>query len=184
MLNILYTQNLRGNLALLPRLYTFMRSLKDEGRAIVLDLGGSCDDAVWHCQATAGRSTLIALDGMGYHGANINGALDTVIAQKLAEQVALRLCDGDTLKYVDADSGLEIMLKADKKTALNGNILTLQAVNAGQIGQVIVQRDSLAVHRAKVHTVPESALPDPTIAGVIDFIIGEARFYQKRREER
>lgn len=89
--HILYTSNINGDLDLLPRLYTFLRYLKslpiDESdvmlcavqpqtpRVLFLDLGHACAPDVWHCTATDGRSTLIALDAMGYQAANISGAL-------------------------------------------------------------------------------------------------------------
>ncbi len=90
-LHILYTSNLNGDLDLLPRLYTFLRYLKslpiDESdvmlcavqpqtpRVLFLDLGHACTPDVWHCKATDGRSTLIALDAMGFQAANISGSL-------------------------------------------------------------------------------------------------------------
>ncbi|MBI1276700.1 MAG: hypothetical protein GC179_01095 [Anaerolineaceae bacterium] len=90
-LHILYTSNLRGDLDLLPRVHTFLRYLKslpiDESdvmlcavqpqtpRILFLDLGNACSPDVWHCTATDGRSTLIALDAMGYHAANVTDAL-------------------------------------------------------------------------------------------------------------
>ncbi|MCA0458725.1 MAG: hypothetical protein LCI00_32525 [Chloroflexi bacterium] len=91
-LHILYTSNLRGSLDLLPRLHTFIRYLKslpvdDEGDVMIcavqpqtpsvylLDLGNACASDIWHCTATDGRSTLIALDAMGYHAANVTNAL-------------------------------------------------------------------------------------------------------------
>jgi len=90
-LHILYTSNLHGDLDLLPRLHTFLRYLKslpiDESdvmlcavqpqtpQFLLLDLGHACATDVWHCTATEGRSTLIALDAMGYHAANVTDAL-------------------------------------------------------------------------------------------------------------
>lgn len=92
LLHILYTANLNGDLDLLPRLHTFIRYLKalpvdDEAdvmlcavqpqtpRVLLLDLGNACAPDIWHCTATDGRSTLIALDAMGCTAANVAGVL-------------------------------------------------------------------------------------------------------------
>ncbi len=105
-LSILYTANIRGDLALLPRLYTFLKSLQADLRqfapedesevmlcavqprpvqTLLLDLGDSCAPDVWHCAATGGRSTLIALDAMGYHAANVTGDDDNIASAKIIE---------------------------------------------------------------------------------------------------
>jgi hypothetical protein len=95
-LTILYTGELRGDLALLPRLYTHLKRLKERFAPpiLLLDIGEACagntdPDTVprqnentrepgdgrapigteahdWHCSVTGGRSMLVALDGMGY----------------------------------------------------------------------------------------------------------------------
>jgi hypothetical protein len=90
-LSILYTANIRGDLDLIPRLYTFLKELRrdmtrfrpededvmlcvvqpPETRTLLLDMGNSCASDVWHCAATDGRSALIALDAMGYNAANV-----------------------------------------------------------------------------------------------------------------
>src|SRR4029453_1362356 len=56
-------------------------------RTLLLDLGDSCAADVWHCAATGGRSTLIALDAMGYHAANVSGLLSPESRAKLAENL-------------------------------------------------------------------------------------------------
>ena len=88
-LNLLYTANLRGDIALLPRLFTCLQRLKAslEGTTLMLDLGGACADEAWHCRDTGGRSMYIVLDGMGYHAANIAAAQYAADRAKLAEQV-------------------------------------------------------------------------------------------------
>jgi hypothetical protein len=77
-LTVLYTARLRGEIERLPWLYTFLRDLRAraEGAAVLLlDLGDSCAPGVWHCEVTGGRSMWVALDGMGYHAANVNEVL-------------------------------------------------------------------------------------------------------------
>ena len=112
-LHILYTSNLHGNLDLLPRTQTFLRYLKslpiDESdvmlcavqpqtpRFFLLDLGNACAPDIWHCTATAGRSTLIALDAMGYHAANVTDALTPESRIRLRDNLlGMALIDTDS----------------------------------------------------------------------------------------
>jgi hypothetical protein len=87
-LTVFYTHRLRGNLALLPRLFTFLRQLRGEHaagmRALLIDLGESCAPDVFPCDVTGGRSTLIALDAMGYDAANVSKELAEAERVKLA----------------------------------------------------------------------------------------------------
>ena len=94
-LTLLYSGEIAGDLALLPRLYTFLQRLHppQQQPTLLLDLGGSCANSAWHCRETGGRSTLIVLDGMGYHAANVAGALDREGRDKLAENVTMGLVD-------------------------------------------------------------------------------------------
>ena len=63
-LNFLYTSHLRGDLDLLPRLYTFLAGLQRRraGRTLKVDAGYACDVSAWHCAQTGGRSALLVLD--------------------------------------------------------------------------------------------------------------------------
>ena len=94
---LLYTANIRGDLNLLPRLYTFIRVLqRDQTDAIydvLVDLGQSCAPDMWHCDVTQGRSTLLVLDAMGYDAANVADSLTPENREKFAEQVAVNLVD-------------------------------------------------------------------------------------------
>lgn len=94
-LTILYTAKIRGDLTLLPRLYTFLQKLKAEAQhpVLLLDLGESCVDDVWHCAATGGRSTLVVLDGMGYHAANVTGFLEASQRDKLRTSLTTAMVD-------------------------------------------------------------------------------------------
>jgi hypothetical protein len=196
-LTVLYSHAIRGDLALLPRLHRFIRALRDEveGRALLVDLGQSCDPAVWHCAATGGRSTLLVLDAMGYHAANVRGTLGAEDRARLAGQVTVRLVDEGHdhaqdgvlltvherettwgLPY-DVDMWLQVVLAPGEATTLQGGVLRLAAVTAGQIG---VARVAGGTVQADVRTMPPETPPDPTIAGVVDFVIAEARYYQNR----
>ncbi|MFN8448184.1 MAG: hypothetical protein U0521_06250 [Anaerolineae bacterium] len=109
-LTILYTHRLRGDLETLPKLYGFLRQLQahySEAPALVcaddpaspvgsvlrLDLGESCDPAVWHCAVSGGRSTLVVLDGMGFDAARVDNA--AAIRAQMGDSVRLALVDGE-----------------------------------------------------------------------------------------
>ena len=200
-LTLLYTANIGGDLALLPRLHTFLQRLKpaDSQHTLLLDLGGSCAETVWHCRATGNRSTLIVLDGMGYHAANAEGTLDAENRDKLAAQVTLALVDSlhdwrirlqreadpgiiVTLRPRDSIARLQILLQPGSETCLEGNSLRLKTVSAGQVGQVEVHMaGSPQIIAARLHEMPPDTPPNPSIAGAVDFVEGEARFYLKQQ---
>ena len=200
-LTILYTANLRGDLALLPRLHTFLRQLRERyagvGRVLLLDAGNACENAVWHCDVTGGRSALLVLDAMGYQAANVAGFLTDAGREKLAENLlALALVD-EAKSWVqdgvvvtatndtpDQDHDLCILLEPGDVTALAGNRLSLTDVQAGQVGMVqIGAKDgngTLALQHAEIISMPANTPPDPTIAGTVDFVLEEARYYSRR----
>lgn len=223
-LSIFYTANIRGDLALLPPLYTFLKSLRedlahfapeDEGevmlcavqpppaRTLLLDLGDSCAPDVWHCTATAGRSTLIALDAMGYHAANVSGLLSLESRAKLAENLmGMALVDSEHPGEVEGvlfttlspsvrpsaesfgpQARLQISLSPDATTRLTGHTLYLARVEAGQIGTAYIggtDSDPQLLADA-TFDLPANTPPDPTISGTVDFVTNEARFFAKRQ---
>lgn len=200
-LTLRYSAGIAGDLALLPRLFTFLQRLKAaEGQgALLLDLGGSCADSVWHCRATGGRSALIVLDGMGYHAANVEGGLDAENRGKLAEQVTLGLVDRHNhwryrrasgrevivaLQPAAPDERLQVLLEPAASTRLDGKILRLQAVSRGQIGEAVVDlRGAPRLVSATVHEMPPDTPPNPSIAGAVEFVEAEARYYQRQQAE-
>ena len=202
-LRLLYTAGIRGDLALLPRLYTFLQTLKPRANPgfVLLDLGGACDDSVWHCRATGGRSTLVVLDGMGYHVANVEGALDAENRMKLAEQVTMALVDGTrdwvydvppirdprilvTLRPSAGRAPLQIVPAPAESTRIKDNVLRLAAVTAGQVGAVDIEMTSRPrIIAAGIYDIPPNTPPNPSIAGAVDFVLSEARLFQKTREQ-
>ncbi len=204
-LSLIYSANLRGDIALLPRLFTFLQRLKQAAGpdSLILDLGKSCDGAVWHCRQTAGRSMLIALDGMGYHAANVAEALDATNRKQVAEQVTMALVDRANPwryrlpQFADAseDAGirltimpsamparLQICLAPAERTRLDGHVLYLQNVCAGQVGTVSVDlRGSPRIRHRAIQDLPPDTPPNPSIAGAIEFIESEARFFHRKR---
>jgi len=116
-LTILYTHNLRGDLEVLPRIYSFLRQLKayyaseevvqvcaldpaqPPGSRLLLDLGENCASDVWHCQASGGRSTLVVLDGMGFDAARVEGA--AAKAAKMGDSIRMALVDAETPREIE-----------------------------------------------------------------------------------
>ncbi len=200
-LSLRYSAGIAGDLALLPRLFTFLQRLQAaEGQgALLLDLGGSCADSVWHCRATGGRSALIVLDGMGYHAANVEGALDSDSRARLAQQVTLALVDRHNhwgyrrasgkevivaLRAVAPDERLQVLLEPAASTRLDGKILSLAAVKSGQVGEAVVDlRGAPRLVSATVHEMPTDTPPNPSIAGAVEFVEAEARYYQRQQAE-
>ncbi|MCY3779578.1 MAG: hypothetical protein OXG78_04645 [Chloroflexi bacterium] len=200
-LTLLYSANIAGDLALLPRLYTFLQRLIPAGapKTLLLDLGGSCSASVWHCRATANRSTLIALDGMGYHAANVQGTLDAETRNLLAAQVTLALVDRGrhwrcalspraeqeivvALSPVDRAAALQVLLEPAESTRLEDNVLRLQALHAGQVGQVTIAfQAEPRIASAFIQAMPPDTAANPSIAGAVDFVLSEARLYRQKQ---
>jgi hypothetical protein len=213
-LHILYTSNLHGDLDLLPRLQTFMRHLKslpidDEDevmicavqpqtpRVFLLDLGHTCAPDVWHCTATDGRSTLIALDAMGYHAANVADALtpesrirlrDNLLGMALVDSAA-DWSQGDLVFTVRREGSqtlatfppFNINLTPAPSTQIVSSTLHFADVRVGQVGTVQVSfltgAPRLIAHA--IFDLPTDTPPDPTIAATVDFVRSEARFYSR-----
>lgn len=179
---ILYTYGLRGDLDRLPRLYTFMAQL--DRQAYRLDLGESCDPAVWPCAITGGRSTLMVLDAMGYHAARAD------LAPELRErtQTMMGLVDAHhahtvndvtfSLHPVDS-AGLNVILQPADRTCYDGRHLYLAPVGPNEVGAVRLEPFDFSVH-----TLSPGTLPDPTIAGTVDFVRDEARYLERKLHER
>lgn len=198
LLHILYTGNLHGEMALLPRLYTFIEQVEHERgiQTLRLDLGHACAPEVWHCKATDGRSVVVALDGMGFHAAHITG-MSADSRQKLQDTVNMGLVDAQHAWRYDVppvrDDGiivssvptpaliLCIVVSPAKKTELADKTLFLQAVEAGQIGLVSVDiSPEPALRWHEILTVPPDTRPDATITAAVQFVEDEARFYAKK----
>jgi hypothetical protein len=199
-LTILYTANLNGDLQLLPRLYSYLQTLKAEAEnpVLLLDLGNSCADDVWHCGITGGRSTLVVLDGMGYHAANVAGFLETSQRDKLRTSLTTGMVDkqhswryhippvrDETVIVAGSESPaltLCIVAANAPETTINSRTLTLQGVEKGQVGRVEVDVPALKILAAEIHTMPKGLKPDATIAAAVEFVEDEARFLQKHTE--
>jgi hypothetical protein len=212
---IFYTANLGGDLDLLPRLYTFIRQLRNQTadvendvmlcmiepvnyRTLLLDLGNSCTPDVWHCDATGGRSTLMVMDAMGYDAANVAGFLTAEGRSKLEANIGVRLVDV-THSWQDDDVfitngsrrgeppsdpySIHIALTPATTTRLEGSTLQLAMVNAGQVGmaQVASIGGNLTLAANEVFDLPATTPPDPTIAATVEFVVSEARQYERKK---
>jgi len=198
-LTIFYTYNLRGNLRRLPKLHTYLQQQKREydHQALLIDLGGSCAPDVWHCEATEGRSTLIVLDAMGYHAANVIGILEENQRDSLRGNLSMGLIDErrswryEVPPVQDADivvatvpiPALKLCIVAApaQRTQLENRLLSLSMPEGNEVGLVQLNLDSQQILRAETLPPPGNLRPDPTISATVDFVEEEARFYQQKK---
>lgn len=191
-ITLIYTHNLRGQIDLLPRLYTFIRRLRrDYDDVVLLDMGGSCAPDAWHCAATGGRSMLIALDAMGFAAANVVGLLSDAARARLPETLALALVDAEqqwerpdllvTAARAESDK-LQVVMQPGATAHLEGDEFYPQVLEAGALGVAVIGRFDAAAElfAHAVHPLPADARPDPTIAGAVEFVLSEARYYAGR----
>lgn len=197
-LTVIYTAQIRGELALLPRLHTFLQQIRTRYESpLVLDIGEACAADVWHCAATSGRSTLIVLDAMGYHAANVSGDLPERERAKLQPNLSMGLVDAQHVwRYAvppHHDEGLIvaaaitpalrlcIVAAPAAATRLEQGTLQLQGVGKGAVGlaQIDLGHTPRLIHRAVLDLSPKLN-PDPTIAATVEFVEDEARYFQSR----
>lgn len=194
-LHLVYTHNLHGSMDLLPRLYTFLDTLRQEtpaSRFLLIDAGESCAGGVWHCAATGGRSMLLVFDAMGYHAASANhlSAQDRQKLQANLMQMGLVgsahewRADGLRVTYdAGQEDRLTIILPAAQQTTLHGSRLSLAALDTGQVGSVVVEMSAPPrCTQQRILPIPPGAPPNPTIAGTVEFVLGEARHFQRKHD--
>ncbi len=196
-LTVLYTHNLRGDLDLLPRLYTWLQRLRRAapGPCVLLDLGASCVPQVWPCDVTGGRSTLFVLDAMNYQAARVSDVLDPDSVGSLAAQTMMALVDTgrphleNDLLYVASEDDLgsatdayewAVLLNPAARTECAGRQLRLSPLQAGEVGRVELAAAG-GLHFT-IERLPPHTPADPTIAGTVDFVRGEARYFERRRQ--
>jgi hypothetical protein len=202
-LTVLYTQRLRGRLSLLPCLYAFLRGLRAEHAAgqpvLLLDLGESCAAEVFPCALTGGRSMLIALDAMGYDAARVDEMLRPEERARLGgSHLSMVLVDAAhayikqdmLLSTAHTDSALVplgargvITLSAAAETYVDAGVLHLRAVEAGEVGmaRVVQGGHSLRLMAEQTFVVPDTVVPDATIAATVEFILSEARYLERKQ---
>jgi hypothetical protein len=166
-------------------------------RVLFVDVGESCAPDVWHCAATGGRSMLLVLDAMGYHAAGV--ALTSDDREKLSATAQLALVD-DAHPYLDNGvgvataasaaalqprPGVTLILSPETTARLSDGWLYPARLNAGQVGVAHVSFASGAACLSghDIFDMPATTRPDPAISGTVDFVLGEARLYQKKQAQ-
>lgn len=198
-LTVLYTWGLRGDLELMARLATFLDTLRAEYSApLLVDLGEACAPQAWHCAATEGRSALVVLDGMGYHAANVAGALTPQSRQRLADVTTMALVDEQRAWRYHVppvrDDGiiisstptpaltLNIVLTPHDAARLEHNTLFLARPQPGEVAVAALElRPAPALVAAQVRQMPAHTRPHPLVAAAVEFVLEEAASYGKRR---
>lgn len=199
-LHILYTHGLAGDFARLPRLYTALQQIEQQGgfKALRLDLGDACLPTIWHCTATEGRSMPMALDVMGYHAVNVTG-MSEASRFRLKGVVSLGLVDAQhAWRYAVAGISdetvlvssvpspalrLSILLDAADVTQIKEGILFLQPAPRDHIGYVHIDLSAqpMILTQGSLPLDPR-ARPDPTITAALELIEEEAQAQQRRGE--
>jgi hypothetical protein len=192
-LTVLYTHDLRGDIHALPRFATLIQHARAQAeRVVCVDLGGACDPSAWHCDVTGGRSMLAALDGCGYAAAYTDSLTPegrvvlnkAILSMQMVDDAHPARVGGmayQTRRQSDSAADVTLYLRPAEITAFEGDLLTLAAIPRLHLGIMTVDiaaRD--IVHRETVPLTPHTR-PDATISGVVDFILSEARLYQKRQ---
>jgi hypothetical protein len=196
-LSILYSQKIGGDFVLLPRLYGFIQSLKQEPQTLLLDLGESCSPDSWHCVATKGRSTLMVLDAMGYHAANAN-ALDDEAREILKSNTSMGLVtarqawryhippiqDEDIVVASVEIPALKLCIVAapSSENKLENRMLHLQGVAKGEVGMVKVDMETMTLVETDVFVMPGGLQPEATISAAVELVEEEARYAQRRKK--
>lgn len=198
-LTILYTQNIRGDLQYLPRLYTFLQNLKHkfDSKALLLDIGNACADDVWHCEVTKGRSTVTVMDAMGYHAVNVADFMGDSERDSLATNVSTGLVterhmwryfvpplrDEDIVIAGQATPAMKLCIIASpaEQNLLENRMLHLKTLEKSEIGLVQVDMQKMAITKEEIFTPPKGFKPNASIAASVELIEEEARFAQKRR---
>lgn len=190
-MNILYTYQLNGNLAYLPRLFTHIQAISAQmtTKPLLLDLGACCHPSEWHCEITEGRSMLIVLDAMGYHGASVAGLLSPASYAKLKDQVSLALVNESephpiknatlSIMPIPTDTtSFNICLIPSDTTGWRDGWLHLGKIASDELG--IVQIDGDTIHH-RIEKIATNTTPNPTISGVVDFVLAEAKLYREKK---
>jgi hypothetical protein len=200
---LLYTANLAGDLALLPRLFTLIRQERRAANSPVflLDLGDTCSVDSWICRATQGRAPLIVLDGMGYDAALIGGPEQIPIPpaslQYLLETLVMPVIEWNSAAYITKRG---VTLAVASGTALlptdhpgiwidrlvqalpenNSPSLILGDVAKGCLARVDLAWPAWTIQASRLLQLPPDLPPDPTIAAAVDFVTNEARSYAQQ----
>jgi hypothetical protein len=178
---LLVTAHHQGHLAYLARLQTYLHQVRAalETPCLLLDVGGAWSTQAWVCQATENRAPYLVMDAMGYAGAVADG-LDAVNLERLIPLVQLQFIPPQTLFGVGGatarvDSALD-------QARVRGDLLELPMPPAYTLLRLTLRSAPLEILHSQIDQVGyNQMLPDPTITATIDFVEGEARYYQKKK---
>lgn len=183
MFQLLITAQHRGDFAYLPRLFSQIKQLKRslEGKVFLIDTGLAWSAESWVCVATENRAPYLVMDAMGYNFAFADGLVtESLIRLRMMVQVEL-LPVGSMIRLTFEDQLLEIAVNpALEEPTLAGQRLTLNHPARGTIRHMIISQNTL--QQDHVITVNRKLPPDPTIAGTVEFVEGEARYYLNNRK--
>jgi 2',3'-cyclic-nucleotide 2'-phosphodiesterase (5'-nucleotidase family) len=197
-ITLLYTANLRGELALLPRLFTLIQHERraSAGLVLLLDLGDTCSLESWACRATQGRAPFLVLDGMGYDVVLIGGpekvpippsalrklagnlVMDVVVwnrARSLTRRrITVTIAPGAAPLTHDGPV-IRIDRSTDALPEIDDPGVTLGDVAHGVLSRVDLAWPEWTVQSAHTLAVSPEVPPDPTVAALVDFVESEAR---------
>ncbi len=202
---LLYTANLQGELALLPRLFTLIEQERRaaQGPVFLLDLGDSCALSAWACQATHGRAPFLVFDSMGYDAALIGGpervpippdALRRLVAHLVMpiavwnrartlqkHGVTLTLAPGNApappnTPCVRVDRSRPTLPPIGERVALLGD------VPQGELARVTMSWPAWQVQATARRALRPQTPPHPSIAAVVELVEEEARAYSQRED--
>ena len=197
-ITLLYTANLRGELALLPRLFTLIQLERrvSGGLVLLLDLGDTCSQESWVCRATQGRAPFLVLDGMGYDAVLIGGREKAPIPptslRKLAGSLVMAVVvwnrarplirQGITLTIAPGAAPLQDdrpVIRIDRSTDALPKIhdpgVTLGDVAHGVLARVDLAWPEWTVQSARTRAVLPEVPSDRTVAALVEFVESEAR---------
>jgi len=201
---LLYTANLWGDLALLPRLFTLIQAERraSGGLVLLLDLGDTCSLESWVCRATQGRAPFLVLDGMGYDAVLIGGpekvpiplpslrvlAASMVMAVVVWNRARPLSKRGLTLTIAPGAAALPNtgpVIRVDRSTdslpEVDAPVVTLGDVAHGHLARVDLAWPEWTVRAAHLLAVSPAVHADPTIAALVEFVESEARHYTQRQ---
>jgi len=176
-LHLLVTANSGGDLDYLPRLHTALQTHKKKlvGAVLLIDSGGAWSAAVEICRLTENRAPYLVMDAMGYDLIFADG-LSPADLTRVQAQVAVRLTTD--IRAIIKGEGYHLLLERHPNPApvLNGENLRLPSPPKNAILHL-----SLTAERLEGFSLlPVEGQPDPTIAGTIEFVVSEARYYHKK----
>jgi len=179
---------------LLPRLARLLWHLKRTATGItrVFDLGDACSPTNPLCEWTEGRAVIIVLDAMGYDAIHVNGYLSENAYEKLAENYLNAVLVHAEQSYTDdllqfgahpLPNKLHIPIPASPPPPVDSPLLRLPSLSAGQIGRVVVTlEEGQPISHYTLFELTPDVLPEPTIVATLNFVMDEARYFQKVKE--